>query len=108
MQSKDPTQPSQSTAAETPVELLDMRLRELEGRLEDLKAQAGEKEAEAQARYQQQLESLHQRKQALEQEISARRESASSAWNALKRRIQQGLENLKHSLERTASRPQKQ
>jgi hypothetical protein len=79
-------------------------VKEWTAEMEKLKAKAQQAEADAQIKYEKELDELGRKKKAVEQKIEEVKSSTEAAWTDLKQGLDEAFSDLKLSIDRAWSR----
>jgi len=86
------------------LEKMKAELRELEGRIEVLRARAAKAKADAKIEIQLKLDTLEKKKAAFQQKTKHMKDSGSSAFDDLKTGVQKAYDELKQSIDSALER----
>ena len=86
------------------VKKMKAKLDEWNAEIAKLEAQAKQKEADAQVRYQDEIETLKDRRNAAKEKLDKIREGGSEAWNDLKGGFEQAVDSIGDALRSAQSR----
>jgi archaellum component FlaC len=95
---------SEETLKEAYKKKQEARFDELKAQIQLLKARAEKAGADAEIKYKQQLEELRDRREAVEEQLTALREAGLDAWTDLKSGVESALDDLGDAVEDATTR----